>query len=276
MTNPHAEVIGDPIAHSKSPMIHGFWLEKLGLTGDYRKTHVRDAELGDFFAARRKDPDWRGCNVTVPHKQAVMPHLDEVDADAAAIGAVNTVVNEGGRLIGRNTDVTGIEKPLGRLLGPHAALSDPVVLIGAGGAARAAIHALGRLFAGDKPELVIVNRSMPRAQALLAEFGWEGAVLPLGGAIPPTRLLLNASSLGMTGQPPLPANLNRMHSDGIVFDFVYAPLDTELLIEARRRGLHVIDGLTMLIGQAERAFEHFFGSAPPARTDAELRALLTA
>ena len=130
----YAEVIGDPIAQSKSPMIHGFWLERLGLPGGYERVHVRSDELASYFAARRSDPAWRGCNVTAPHKQAVSPLLDRIDPLAGRIGAVNTVVAEAGGLTGYNSDVAGV---LGALPPTHLKAGDEVCIIGTGGAGRA-------------------------------------------------------------------------------------------------------------------------------------------
>ena len=141
MTTPYAEVIGDPVAHSKSPLIHGFWLDRLGLGGEYRRAHVRSDGLADYFAARRADPAWRGCNVTIPHKQAVLAHVDWIDPTAAAIGAVNTVVPENGVLAGYNTDAVGFLEPLQPLL-ERRHLFRMARILGTGGAARAVTHAL--------------------------------------------------------------------------------------------------------------------------------------
>lgn len=267
MARPHAEVIGDPIAQSKSPIIHGFWLHALGLEGSYAKTHVTADGLAEFFAARRADPDWRGCNVTVPHKAAVMAHLDALSADARAIGAVNTVVREGDRLVGYNSDAPGFAEALaGRPVPAHAAV------VGAGGAARAVLAALKGL---GVAQVTLLNRSADKAAALLAEFGLAGEVRGLDAPLPSADLLVNASSLGMTGQPPLDLDLSPLPGHALVDDIVYAPLETPLLAAARARGLATVDGLSMLIGQAAVAFTHFFGAPPPRHRDAELRELLT-
>lgn len=266
---PYAEVIGDPIAQSKSPVIHGFWLEALGLPGDYRASHVRPEELTAFIDERRADPNWRGCNVTIPHKIAVMDLVDDPGNVRATIGAINTVLHQpDGTLIGTNTDAAGFAGPISGA----DLTSKPVAVIGAGGAARAVLFALARLGVGP---VTLYNRTPLRAAALLSMFGLKGEVKPLGAALPPAALLVNTSSLGMTGQPPLDIDLAPLPGDAIVYDIVYAPLETDLLAQAHARGLDTVDGLDMLIGQAALAFELFFGAEPPRDRDDELRALLT-
>ena len=260
-----AGVIGWPIAHSKSPLIHRFWLQALGLDGDYSRFAVAPDGLG---AAIRALPALgiSGVNVTVPHKIAVMAHLDAVEPVAAAIGAVNTVVVEGGRLIGTNTDMAGFLEPLQGGPAPERA-----VVVGAGGAARAVLLGLKQW---GVAEIVVMNRSVERAAALLAELGVAGQAIGLDRPVPQAALLVNASSLGMKGEPPLRLDLAPLAAGATVYDIVYAPLKTELLAEAEARGMRCIDGLNMLIGQAAVAFERFFGAAPPRARDAELRGLL--
>lgn len=260
-----AGVIGWPVAHSKSPLIHRFWLGSLGIDGDYGRFPVAPAHLA---AAVRALPalGLAGVNVTVPHKVAVLPLLDRLDATARAAGAVNSIrVEPGGRLLGVNTDVAGITGPLAPL-GPFPR----VVLLGAGGAARAVVAALPALGARH---LVILNRSRAPAESLLAASGLAGAVRPLAGRTPAADLLVNATSLGMVGQPPLPVAIG---GRPLVFDLVYAPPETALLAEARALGLAVVDGLEMLVAQAAEAFRLFTGAAPPRARDAELRRLLLA
>ena len=268
MTPPSAGVIGWPVAHSKSPLIHRFWLGKLSIDGDYGRFPVASDYLG---AAIRALPalGLRGVNVTVPHKLAVMAHLDAIDPAAAAIGAVNTVVTgSGGGLTGYNTDIDGILEPLAGIRLAEA----EVVVLGAGGAARAVFAALrARLV----ERVAVVVRDVVRGRAALGAAGVAGDVFPWGTALPPAALLVNATSLGMTGQPPLDVDLSGMPVDTVVYDLVYAPLETPLLAAARARGMPVIDGLSMLIGQAAAAFAHFYGTAAPRQYDAELRALLT-
>jgi shikimate dehydrogenase len=267
---PYAEVIGDPIAHSKSPLIHGFWLEALGIHAEYRATHVTPDGLADYFAARRADPAWRGCNVTIPHKQAALDHVEDRGDVRGSIGAINTVFRaDDGVLVGTNTDAGGFYAPIAGLDldGRHA------VVIGAGGAARAVLFALSKVGIG---RVTILNRNVLKAAALLASFGLKGDAVPLGSPLPAADLLVNASALGMTGQPPLTLDLAPLLEHAVVYDAVYAPLETELLAQARDRELDTVDGLEMLVGQAALAFELFFDAEPPRDRDDELRALLTA
>jgi shikimate dehydrogenase len=265
---PYAEVIGDPIAHSKSPIIHKFWLEKLGLEGDYRRTQVRAGELESYLAGRRKDPNWRGCNVTMPHKSDIAPLLDDVRASAHRIGAVNTVVRFDNQVAGLNTDWQGLNLALGE----HSADGKDVVLIGAGGAARAALEELRM---AQPRSLTVMNRNPAKAAHLIHHFGLSGAALPLGDP-PAADLLINASALGMAGYPPLEIDLTALRPNSTVLDMVYHPLDTPLLRQARSLGLVAIDGLQMLIWQAALAFQLFFQSSPPEPADgSELRELLT-
>lgn len=267
---PFAEVIGDPIAHSKSPLIHNFWLKANGMEGDYRLAHVLPENLESFLAERRADENWRGCNVTIPHKVAVMDHVSDPGGVKSTIGAMNTIIRQrDGELIGTNTDAAGFYAPISEVDLQGA----PVVLIGAGGASRAVLFALARAGVG---EVTILNRSPMKALGLLSTFGLKGQVLALDAKLPPAALLVNSSSLGMKGQPPLEIDLSPLPQDAIVYDLVYAPLETDLLKAAKQRGLAAIDGLDMLIGQAAMAFELFFGKAPPQDRDDELRALLTA
>ena len=268
MARPYAEVIGDPIAHSKSPKIHGFWLEALGIEADYRATHVAPHALPAYFAARKADPDWRGCNITVPHKIAALEHVEDREDMRSAIGAINTAFRDAdGALVGTNTDAAGFAAPLKAcdLAGKS------VTVIGAGGAGRAVLYALAGIGVGP---VTLFNRNVDKGAALLSSFGMKGQALPIGEAVPPGALVVNATSLGMTGQPPLHLDLSALPDDAVVYDIVYAPLETGLLAAARARGLATIDGLEMLIGQAAVAFALFFGAEPPRERDAELRGVL--
>lgn len=270
MTGPYAEVIGDPIAQSKSPLIHRFWLQALGIAGDYRATRVSEADLPAFLTERRADPDWRGCNITMPLKQAVLEHVADPGGVRGSIGAANTVLRaEDDALIATNTDAAGFWAPLAEL----DLTGQPVTVIGAGGAARAVLFALARIATGP---VTLLNRNVLKAAALLAQFGLKGDALSLTAQLPSSALVVNASALGMTGQPPLDLDLSGQPDDCLVYDLVYSPLETGLLAAARARGLDTIDGLEMLIGQAAVAFELFFGAAPPRERDDELRAVLTA
>jgi shikimate dehydrogenase len=281
---PYAEVIGDPIAQSKSPKIHNFWLEKLGIDAEYRAAHVRSEGLAAYIATRREDPDWRGCNVTMPHKQAVMPLLDRIDPTAGRIGAVNTVLRgvEGG-LSGTNTDASGFLEPLRPDL-KQSHYFRMARIIGTGGAVRAIIAALG----AQGFTLVVAGRDPAKARALLDELapGAEHHACHLGHFAEPTDfpfddregcldLVINASSLGMTGQPPLAFDWSHAPPGAIAYDIVTVPRDTAFLQAARAKGHRTIDGLAMLIGQAAAAFEKFFGQPAPRQHDAELRRILT-
>ena len=286
MTRPYAEVIGDPIAQSKSPAIHNFWLGKLGIDAEYRAAHVRAEELASYLAGRKTDPDWRGCNVTMPHKQTVMPYLERLDPLAARIGAVNTIVrSQNGSLAGYNTDAAGFLEPLRPLL-EQEHLFRMARVLGTGGAARAIVAALAR----EQVVIVLAGRDPARARALLDALdpGGEHHATDITHFADPTDfafddrtgcldLIVNASPLGMAGQPPLAFDFSHAPPGSVVYDIVTHPADTPLLQAARAAGLRTIDGLTMLIGQAAVAFEKFFGQPPPRDDgDRELRALLAA
>ena len=274
---PYAEVIGDPIEQSKSPLIHRHWLQGLGLAGDYHRTHVTTQALSGYIAQRRTDPAWRGCNVTMPHKQAIMPLLDALDPLAARIGAVNTVVRGAdGQLTGYNTDAPGCVEPLAPLLGNGPRR---VLVLGNGGAARAVLVAL----ADGGHRVTLAARAPTKARALLDELtpADRHGVADLARYAQPgdgtVDLLINASPLGMVGNPPLAFDLSHMAPGGLVYDIVTAPLVTPLLQSAQAAGFATVDGLSMLIGQAAVAFGHFYGApAPRGDGDAALRAILTA
>lgn len=272
----YAEVIGDPIAQSKSPLIHRYWLKQLDLDGDYRRTQVRSDNLADYLYEKRDDPPWLGCNVTIPHKEHAARLVDQLDPAAEAIGAVNCVIPRDGGLFGTNTDVDGIAVALsGSPLGSRKA-----VVIGSGGAARAAVAYLaGRALAN----ITILARDPSKAEALrsLAR-RTPFDVAPLGyarSAVEGASLIANATQMGMTGCDEMPdgllADIATAASGATLFDMIYNPPETPFLAMGRHRGARVVDGLTMLIGQAARAFELFFGASPP-EPDAALRDLLTA
>lgn len=274
MSRPYAEVIGDPIAQSKSPLIHSFWLAKLGIDAEYRRCHVRPEELADYFTRRRRDAEWRGCNVTIPHKVKSLEFVAGPDETARSTGAVNTVYPAVNGHDATNTDICGVLAALPPQLMPPGS---EVCIIGTGGAARAA-------FAACKQRGVDTVASSARNReaglALLKEFGLRGYARPLEDAlnIQCAEVVINATSLGMVGADAFPQAIidNLKNPALVVFDMVYAPLETELLKAARRRGFRTIDGLAMLIGQAAVAFEKFFGQPAPREYDAELRALLAA
>ncbi|ANY19021.1 Shikimate dehydrogenase [Tsuneonella dongtanensis] len=285
MSRPYAEVIGDPIAQSKSPAIHGFWLDKLGIEADYRACHVTADGLARYIAERREDPDWRGCNVTMPHKQAVIAHLDRLEIGAELVGAVNTVTRRhNGALIGSNTDVGGFLEPLAHDLAQTHYFRMARIL-GTGGAARAIVAAL----ADQGFTIVLAGRDPAKARAIIEAIDPDGEhhVTDLAQFADPTDfpfddregcldLVVNASPLGMAGQPPLLFHWSHAPPGAVAYDIVTNPLDTSFLAGARARGHRSVDGLAMLIGQAALAFERFFGVAPPREHDHELRRLLTA
>ena len=268
MSRLYAEVIGDPIAHSKSPLIHNFWLAKLGIDAEYRTAHVKSEDLGSYIENRSADPFWRGCNVTAPHKIAVIDHVTDPGNIRDGIGAMNTIARgDGGALFGTNTDAGGFYMPIAEV----PIEGQPVVVIGSGGAARAVLFALSRCGVGD---VTVIARNGLAAAGLLARFGLKGQVKPMGARIPPARLLVNTTTLGMKGQPALDVDLSPFDEDAVVYDLIYAPLVTPLMAEAEARGLFAIGGLDMLIGQARIGFELFFGKTPPDDSDDELRSLL--
>ncbi|MCW2348805.1 shikimate dehydrogenase [Sphingobium sp. B7D2B] len=262
---PYAEVIGDPIAHSKSPVIHNFWLEELGIDAEYRKTRVAPEDLAGYFLRRRADPDWLGCNITIPHKIAALDYVDDPGGVRDRIGAINTVACEtGGPLIGTNTDAGGFLQPL--LARGWSGTS--AILAGTGGAAQAIGFALRSVGVTD---LTIVARDAAKGQALLDRLGLAGRVQGFDAALPAADLLANSTSLGMVGQPAWTPDLSPLPDKAMVYDIVYAPLETPLLAAARKRDLMCIDGLEMLIGQAALAFDIFFDAQPPRELDAQLR-----
>jgi shikimate dehydrogenase len=272
---PYAEVIGDPIEQSKSPTIHKYWLEQIGLTGDFRRTRVPPAELAAFIGRRRSDPEWRGCSVTIPHKEKILAHLDRLDGSAAQVGAVNCVVPGPTGLVGYNTDIDGVATALGgtQLEGEKAAI------IGAGGGARAVVAWL----AGQDVARIAIAVRDPKKAEPLRELA-HGAVVEIvelsaaGTAFEGAAVIVNASPLGMAGSPDMPSDLlaavARHASGATLFDMVYKPLETRFLATGRESGGRTVDGLTMLIGQAAKAFELFFGEPAPASDD-RLRDLLT-
>jgi len=264
MTEVYAEVIGDPISHSKSPLIHKFWLEKLAIKARYEKQHVTPQGLTTYLVQRRDDPLWRGCNVTIPHKIAVMDHVQDPGDVRASIGAMNTLLKTPDGLIGTNTDAAGFYAPMA----DNDIAGAEIVVIGSGGAAHAILFALSRCNVGS---VAIMARNPLKATALLARFGLKGRVIPITGRIPAARLVVNASALGMADHPGPDWDLARLDDSAIVYDIVYAPLTTPLLAAADARGLETIDGLEMLVGQAATAFELFFGQPAPRDYDAELR-----
>jgi shikimate dehydrogenase len=261
MTAPLACVVGWPVKHSRSPVIHRFWLRELGIAGDYVVQPVEPDRAPAFFAGFA-ERGFVGANVTAPHKEVAFAAVAGMEPAARAIGAVNTLWLEGTRLLGTNTDGFGFLANLD----PEAPGWDrepgAAVVLGAGGAARAVLWALANR--GFAP-IHLVNRTRARADALAGQFGkavrpadWE--TLPM--LLPAARLLVNTTSLGMQGQPPLGVDLTPLPAECRVTDLVYVPLETPLLAAARARGLMSVDGLGMLLHQAAPGFERWFGGRP--------------
>lgn len=257
---PTAAVVGWPAAHSLSPLMMSHWLTASGLSGRYCIAEIPPDRFPRALAAIA-ELDLAGVNITVPHKEAALRQADEATEAARSIGAANLItVSSSGRLKADNTDIIGVAAALRADTG-----LGPAVLLGAGGAARAALY---HLKGQDRP-IRIVNRTRARAESLAGEFEIDAQIYtaPDGDALNGATLVINATSLGMAGQPRLDPDLSSLDKNALVFDMVYAPLETELLASARASGRRVSDGLEMLIGQARPSFEAFFGTPPPAGAD---------
>lgn len=264
-------IIGWPVEHSRSPLIHGYWLKHYGVDGEYGREAVPPESLEAFIATLR-ERGYVGCNVTIPHKERTAKLVKPADDVARKLAAVNTVFFEGNEIMGINTDAYGFAAHL------HASVPDlnltgaDAVVLGAGGAARAVIAALldegiGRIY--------VCNRSLDRAQTLARSFGpalealdWRRAPEAIAGI----DLLVNATALGMAGKPELDLSLDALPRTAVVYDIVYVPLETLLLKRARLRGNRIVDGLGMLLHQAQPAFEKWFGLRPEVTPD--LRGLI--
>lgn len=263
---PFAAIVGWPVAHSRSPALHGFWLKQQHIDGHYGRLPVEPnhAALQELVAFLKRTPSARGCNLTLPHKIEIMPLLDHIHPVAARIGAVNTVIKQpDGSLEGRNSDGFGFMEAL-RYNAPHwRPDAGPVVVLGAGGAARAIV---ATLVDAGVPELRLVNRTQSTAIDLGVAFTpndgrrivvdrWDDRARAIDGV----TLLVNTTSLGMSGQPPLDLDLAHLPHSAAVYDIVYTPLETGLLAAARGRGNRCIDGLGMLLHQGRVGFEAWFG-----------------
>jgi shikimate dehydrogenase len=272
-TTPRAAcVIGWPVEHSRSPLIHNYWLKRYNIDGEYRREAVRKEDFAAFvgtLAAR----GYVGANVTVPHKEAAFA-LSQPDAQARAVGAVNTLWLEDDVLRSTNTDVEGFLDNLDACAPRWDRDAGKALVLGAGGAARAVIHGLS---SRGVDRIVVANRTASRAEALQASFGKRVQVADwarLEAELADTALLVNTTTLGMHGQPALALDLTRLQSHAIVADIVYVPVATPLLAAARARGLVTADGLGMLLHQAVRGFALWFGKTPV--VTGELRALVEA
>jgi shikimate dehydrogenase len=253
-------VIGWPVEHSRSPLIHDYWIRQFGLQAAYRLEAVPPERFADFIA-HLADHGYVGANVTVPHKEAALA-LSAPDALASAVGAANTVWLDAGVLRSTNTDVEGFIASLDAGVPGWAGEVESAVVLGAGGAARAVVSGL---LERGVPRIHVVNRSLERATAMGRRFGervvpsrWDDR----NDLVPAAGLLVNTTTLGMVGQPPLEVDLAPLAAAAIVADIVYAPLVTPLLAAARARKLRTVDGLGMLLHQAAGAFVRFFGMRP--------------
>ncbi len=263
-------VVGWPVRHSRSPVIHGHWIEQYRLDAVYRREEIAPESFADFIA-RLSERGYVGANITIPHKEAALT-MSEPDDRAQAVGAANTLWYDGGRLLSTNTDVEGFTANLDACVPGWEKRAGDAVVLGAGGSARAVIYGLIERGIG---KINVVNRTPERAQALQALFG--PVVQPIHWAALPhlfsrTGLVVNTTSLGMTGQPPLAIDLEPLPRHAVVADLVYAPLETPLLAAARARNLAVADGLGMLLYQAVRGFQMWFGVRPDVTP--QLRALV--
>jgi shikimate dehydrogenase len=276
---PRAGVLGWPVRHSLSPRLHGHWLARYGLAGSYEHLPVPPAVFEAYVRALADagtGGGFVGANVTVPHKEAALALCDQLDPAAAAIGAVNTLIFRHGKIVGRNTDAFGFLENLRQAAPDWHAGDGPAVVLGAGGAARAVAYALATAGA---PEVRILNRTVARAERLAVELSVGPDSALVGGPLDPRELegaalLVNTTSLGMAGHPPLDLDLSALPATALVADIVYVPLETPLLALARARGHRTVDGLGMLLHQARPGFEAWFGRAP--EVDADLRAQVLA
>lgn len=266
-------VIGWPIKHSRSPLIHGYWIKQHGLNAEYRREEVTPEQF-EAFIKNLPAHGYVGANITIPHKEAALA-ASEPDDRARAVGAANTLWLDNGKLRSTNTDVEGFIDNLDATV-PNwdRDAGDEAVVLGAGGSSRAIVY--GLIERGFKT-IHVVNRTLDRAEALRERFG--SAVQPANTTALPhllkrAGLVVNTTSLGMTGQPPLDIDLSPLTTSAVVADLVYAPLDTALLAAARNRGLKTADGLGMLLHQAVRGFALWFGVRP--EVTPELRALVEA
>jgi shikimate dehydrogenase len=272
MTKPRACIMGHPVAHSRSPMLHGYWLRTLGIDGAYEFADVTPENFEAFFRGLSAN-GYVGGNITIPHKEAAFRLVDAREPAADKIGAVNTVWYEGGKLIGGNTDWLGIVGSLDDIYPGWDRNGGKAVVLGAGGSARASVYA----FLDRKFSVALVNRTRDRAEKLAAEFGervsahgWDALPTLMRDA----DVLINNTSLGQQKFPPLTIDLAPLKAPAIVYDAIYVPLETDLLKAAKARGHRTVGGLSMLLYQAVAGFAHWFGVTPS--VTAEQRAILEA
>lgn len=266
-----AFVIGWPVAHSRSPMIHRYWLDQYGIDGSYEKLAIAPDQFAELLPALA-DKGYIGGNITIPHKITAIGLVDECNSLAQIIGAVNTITFRDGRILGSNTDAYGFYKNLTASAPEWRPDDGPALVLGAGGASLAVIAALLR---ENIPQIVLANRSREKAELIQEKFGsrikvidWAERKQPL----PDIALLVNTTSLGMIGKPQLHMDISHISPRAVVADLVYAPLETPLLKAARDNNLAAADGLGMLLHQAAPGFEQWFGILP--QVTPELRALV--
>jgi shikimate dehydrogenase len=264
--------MGHPVAHSRSPMIHGYWLKNLGIAGSYE---LKDLLPEDFsaFVTNLTANGFVGGNVTVPHKEMAFGLCHRRDAAAEAIGAVNTLWLEDGKLIGGNSDTHGFITHLDMNAPGWEVKGGRAVVLGAGGSARSAVYA----FVNRGLEVKLVNRTLGRAQELAAHFGVKvkaHTYADLPGLLPEADVLVNCTSCGMDGKPALEIDITPLKKSAVVYDVVYVPLETEFLAKASARGHRTVDGLGMLLQQAGFGFRKWFGGDP--QVTPELRAIVEA
>lgn len=254
-------VIGWPIKHSRSPLIHGHWLDQYGIEGRYEKCAVEPEDLSEFLQNLAAN-GFSGCNVTVPHKETAFRLADVTDEAASAVEAANTLWLSNGKLHATNTDIYGFMTHLNSSAPGWNDLGRPVALLGAGGAARAILY--GLVQAGAK-DVRILNRTKARAMELASHYTTGVSVVDWEGrdqALEDCGLVVNSTTLGMDGSPPLDLSLELLPRCSVVIDIVYAPLETPLLAAARQKGCRAVDGLGMLLHQAVPGFELWFGKRP--------------
>jgi len=268
----NACIMGWPVQHSRSPLIHNYWIGRYGIAGGYWREAVAPEQLAEFVA-KLADLGYVGANVTLPHKKAVLS-LTEPDNRARAVGAANTLWLDGTHLRSTNTDVEGFLGGLDAAVPGWDKGLEKAVILGAGGAANAVVFGL---IERGVERIHVVNRTFERAEALAKRFGPRtrpGRWAEMTGLFTGAELLINTTNLGMQGQPPLEVNLKPLPDSAVVVDAVYAPLETALLAAAKRRQLRIADGLGMLLHQAVRGFSLWFGVKPDVTT--ELRVLVEA
>ena len=264
-------VIGFPVAHSRSPLIHGYWLREHKIDGDYIRHEVKPEEVDQFLKNFSKQ-NFVGCNVTLPHKEAAASNVSHATPVVRALGVANTLWLQDGKLHGDNTDVAGFLAHLDDSIPGWDKKMKHAVVLGAGGAARSIVYGLNER---GVEKITIVNRSRERAEQLTKEIKIESNIASfdqIESLISSADLLVNTTSLGMKGQPPLEIDLKNLKKSAAVCDIVYVPLETDLLRQARARGHAVVDGLGMLLHQAVPGFERWFGVRPAVTK--ELRALI--